>query len=71
MYPLLELFTEFARKEGISDTAFIVGGSVRDILMNKGIKDVDIAVKGDAIRIAELFAEKVGGTFVLDRKSVV
>ncbi|HEX8948897.1 MAG TPA: hypothetical protein VF790_08060 [Dissulfurispiraceae bacterium] len=61
-------FLRFARKRNISGDSFIVGGAVRDLLLDKGLKDVDIAVKGDALKIAEEFAAEAGGTFVpLDR----
>lgn len=65
MHRLLELFIDFAEKEGITDNAFIVGGTVRDVLLRKELKDIDIAVKGDALIIAKKFAEKVNASFVL------
>lgn len=65
MHPLLELFIDFAEKEGIVDNAFIVGGAVRDILLGKGLKDIDIAIKGDALNIAKKFAEEINASFVL------
>ncbi|MBA4349361.1 MAG: hypothetical protein C0415_05165 [Thermodesulfovibrio sp.] len=65
MNTILTLFTDFARKAGITDNAFIVGGAVRDILMNKEIKDMDIAIMGDALKIARRFAKDIDGSFVL------
>ncbi|MEW6739535.1 MAG: hypothetical protein AB1325_06470 [Nitrospirota bacterium] len=65
MHPLLELFIDFAEKEGIATDSFIVGGAVRDILLGKELKDIDIAVKGDAINIAKRFAQEINGSFVL------
>jgi len=65
MHPLLELFIDFAEKEGIATDSFIVGGAVRDILLGKELNDIDIAVKGDAINIAKRFAQEIDGSFVL------
>ncbi|GER92464.1 [cytidine(C)-cytidine(C)-adenosine (A)]-adding enzyme [hot springs metagenome] len=65
MHPLLELFIDFAEKEGFTTNSFIVGGAVRDILLGKELKDIDIAVKGDAIDVAKRFADKINASFVL------
>ena len=65
MPPLLKLFIDFAEKQGITGNAFIVGGAVRDILLGKELKDIDIAVTGDAINIAKKFAQEINGSFVL------
>ena len=65
MHPLLELFIDFAEKQGIADNVFIVGGAVRDILLGNELKDIDISVKGDAINIAKRFAQEIDGSFVL------
>jgi tRNA nucleotidyltransferase/poly(A) polymerase len=65
MHPLLELFINFAKKENIATDSFIVGGAVRDILLGKGLKDIDIAVKRDAINITKKFAREIDGSFVL------
>ncbi|MDI6727463.1 MAG: hypothetical protein QMD44_00885 [Thermodesulfovibrionales bacterium] len=65
MHPLLELFIDFTEKQGITTDSFIVGGAVRDILLGKELKDIDIAVKGDAIDIAKRFAHEIDGSFVL------
>ncbi|MCL4537112.1 MAG: hypothetical protein M1610_05935 [Nitrospirae bacterium] len=65
MQPLLEIFRDFAKKEGIADKAFIVGGAVRDILLSKELKDIDIAIIGEALNIAERFAKEINGSFVL------
>lgn len=62
---LLKLFVDFSEKEGFATNSFIVGGAVRDIILGKKLKDIDIAVKGDAVNIARKFAEKINASFVL------
>ena len=65
MNRLLKIFTDFAALKGIDGSAHIVGGAVRDLLLNNDLKDVDIAVKGDAVSIAKKFASQTGSSFVL------
>jgi tRNA nucleotidyltransferase (CCA-adding enzyme) len=43
------------------DGVYLVGGTVRDILLGERGFDVDIAVEGDAIALAEALAEALGG----------
>jgi tRNA nucleotidyltransferase (CCA-adding enzyme) len=40
---------------------YLVGGSVRDILLGEPNFDIDIVVEGDAIALASALAEKLGG----------
>ena len=49
---------ELAAEHGVR--AFLVGGLVRDLILNRPNTDVDIAVEGDAIALAEAFAERQG-----------
>jgi tRNA nucleotidyltransferase (CCA-adding enzyme) len=44
-----------------SDGVFLVGGTVRDILLGEESFDVDIAVEGDAIAFAYALARALGG----------
>ncbi len=39
---------------------FVVGGFVRDLLLNRQNNDIDIVVEGDGIEFAKLYAEKQG-----------
>ncbi len=48
-------------------TAFVVGGVVRDLLLERPNLDLDIVVEGDAIRLAELLAKRYGGTVQVHR----
>jgi poly(A) polymerase len=45
--------------------AYIVGGFVRDLLLNRPTADIDIAVAADARKIAFAAAESLGGKYVL------
>jgi tRNA nucleotidyltransferase (CCA-adding enzyme) len=49
-----------AASEGY-EGVYLVGGTVRDILLGEESFDVDIAVEGDAIELAERIAEELGG----------
>ena len=44
---------------------YIVGGFIRDWLLERKTKDIDIAVSGDAVTIAREVAGGIGGKFVL------
>ena len=44
---------------------YIVGGFIRDWLLERKTNDIDIAVNGAAITIAREVAEEIGGKFVL------
>jgi poly(A) polymerase len=56
IYHLLDI----QKKQG-----YIVGGFIRDWLLERKTNDIDIAVSGDAIPIARKVAEEIGGKFVL------
>ena len=51
-----------------ADGVYLVGGTVRDILLGEESFDVDIAVEGDAIEFASALAEALGGRFTPHRK---
>lgn len=59
------MFMDFAESKGLANSAYMVGGAVRDLLLNNDLKDIDIAVKGDAVSIAKEFARQTGSSFVL------
>jgi poly(A) polymerase len=44
--------------------AFVVGGYVRDLLLDRGNKDIDFVCLGSGIRLAEQVAEELGGVQV-------
>jgi len=58
LHPLFEAVAALGdRAEGV----YVVGGTVRDILLGEKSFDVDIAVEGDAIEFARALAEALGG----------
>lgn len=60
VYQILLQAGELADQLGYG--AYLVGGSVRDLLMRIPSPDVDIVVEGDGIKFAHALAEKIGGT---------
>jgi tRNA nucleotidyltransferase (CCA-adding enzyme) len=58
---LRPLFDAVADLGEQADGVHLVGGTIRDILLGEESFDVDIAVEGDAIAIARLLAESLGG----------
>jgi tRNA nucleotidyltransferase (CCA-adding enzyme) len=51
-----------------ADGVYVVGGTVRDILLDEESFDVDIAVEGDAISFAYALARSLGGRATPHRK---
>lgn len=47
---------------------YIVGGSVRDLLLNKPVNDLDIIVEGDAIKFGNALVKKFGGRLTAHQK---
>lgn len=43
--------------------AYLVGGYVRDLILDRPNQDVDVAVKGDGLELARRLADKTGGRF--------
>ena len=51
-------------------TAYLAGGMVRDLLLGRGVEDIDIAVAGDALEVAGGIATSLGGKYIpLDEKN--
>jgi tRNA nucleotidyltransferase (CCA-adding enzyme) len=40
---------------------YLVGGVVRDLLLGESVKDLDVLVEGDAIKLGEMLVKKHGG----------
>src|SRR5512142_2395887 len=58
-WDLLQLVREEATQRGVP--LYIVGGSVRDLLLGHRLNDFDLTVEGDAIRLARALVSKHGG----------
>nr|MBC8282922.1 CBS domain-containing protein [Nitrospinota bacterium] len=56
---LLEKIAMVADRAGVS--VYVVGGFVRDLLLNIANKDIDIVVEGDGIEFASCLVEEFGG----------
>ena len=49
--------------------AYLVGGAVRDLLLNRPIHDLDFALPEDTIPVAKRVADQLGGSFfVMDQE---
>lgn len=59
---ILKTIGKIADRERVE--AYVVGGFVRDTLLGKPCKDVDVVVLGDGIAFAGAVAREVGGTVV-------
>lgn len=56
--PIFNVVSEVAKEHKIP--AFVIGGYVRDLLLNRSSKDVDFLILGNGIEFAELVAKKIG-----------
>lgn len=63
LVPLLDQCREIARASAIA--AYIVGGTVRDVLLGRPAHDLDLAVDRDAMAMARRVADVLGGHFVV------
>jgi len=61
--PLLAKIGIFLTKHGIE--SYLVGGFVRDMLLERNTADIDIAVASDALEIVPKLATALGGKYVL------
>src|SRR5512142_1935887 len=65
-WDLLQLVREEATQRGVP--LYIVGGSVRDLLLGRRLNDFDLTVEGDAIALARALASKHGGRLTIHTK---
>ncbi len=56
-HPLFAIITETAAEQNVQ--AYVIGGFVRDLLLKRPSKDIDIAVVGNGIQFAESVAKKM------------
>ena len=66
MVSLIETVREVATEENLR--VFIVGGFVRDLLLNCRNFDLDFVVEGDAIKIAEKVSQRLKGRLISHKK---
>ena len=59
---LIRQLHAFAEKRKVQ--LYLVGGSVRDLLLNRSVADLDFALAADAIAFAKAFADEIGAAFV-------
>jgi len=57
-YPILDVVAQSAAKLGVE--AYIIGGFVRDLILKRNSKDIDIVSIGSGIELAELVAGQLG-----------
>lgn len=58
---MLEILRPFLRSR--REHTYLVGGTVRDLLLGRAIRDADVAVQGNAAKLAREFADKIGAAF--------
>lgn len=56
-HPLFSIVSEIAAEQSIQ--AYVIGGFVRDLLLNRPSKDIDIVIIGNGIEFAEKVAQKL------------
>src|SRR5512138_2799401 len=56
---LLQLVREEATRHGLP--LYMVGGSVRDLILGQPLNDFDLTVEGQAIKLAHALASQYGG----------
>jgi poly(A) polymerase len=57
-HPIFNIIAEIAASENLE--VYVIGGFVRDALIHRLSNDIDIAVIGNGIHLAELVAKKIG-----------
>jgi putative nucleotidyltransferase with HDIG domain len=56
-HPVFKVVSQVADENGIK--AFVIGGFVRDLILERSSKDIDIVVLGNGLELAQLSAEKL------------
>ena len=66
---LLDLIHRIAdESSALGFPLYLVGGSVRDLLLARPIVDLDLALEGDAIKLARVLVKKYGGNLTTHEK---
>jgi poly(A) polymerase len=61
-HPVFDIIAELAEEKKLS--AFVIGGFVRDLILTRPSKDIDIVVLGSGIDLAKEVASRLGNTKV-------
>ena len=56
-HPVFDAVSKVASEKGIS--AFVIGGFVRDLILKRPSKDIDIVVLGSGLKMAEYVANEL------------
>lgn len=59
-HPIFKLVSEAAKDLGVE--AYVIGGYVRDCVIGRDTKDIDVVSTGKGIELAQAVAEKLGGS---------
>lgn len=60
-HPIFKIISECADQMNVQ--TFVIGGWVRDLILNRACKDIDIVAIGSGIELAEAVAKKLGGNY--------
>ena len=60
--PTLQALNAFAKRQGVQ--LYLVGGSVRDLLLGRQTTDIDFTLASDAIQFAKAFAANISATCI-------
>ncbi len=68
-HPIFKILSGIAAEKGIE--AYVIGGYVRDLLLQRPSQDIDIVVHGSCIELAETAARRLGNLRVSVFKNFV
>ncbi|HUH18317.1 MAG TPA: hypothetical protein VL047_03795, partial [Albibacterium sp.] len=57
-HPVFKIISDISTLEGVK--SYVIGGYVRDLIMGRPSKDIDIVVAGSGIEFAEKVASRLG-----------
>ena len=60
--PIFKILSDIAAEKGVE--IYVIGGYVRDLILRRPSKDIDIVVLGNGIELAETAARQLGGLTV-------
>ena len=61
-FPFMRQLLEFAKLHKVE--LFLVGGSVRDLLLNRRTTDIDLTLQSDTLIFAKMFADSINAPFI-------